>query len=338
MKIGITYDLRADYLKLGYTMEQTAEFDKESTIEGIEKAIQNAGHTTVRIGHAKNLMKALLNDKTWDMVFNISEGLYGEGRESLVPALLDANKIPYVFSGPVTLGVSLNKAFAKQIIRDNGINTPAFQVVSKLSDVEKVNLQYPLFAKPISEGTGKGIDSKSFIISKEQLVRVCANLLTKFNQPVLVEEYLPGREFTVGVLGTGENAFVPGAMEIKYNKNTHNFYSFNNKENYEDLVKYLPVNGDMLAQCEEVALSAWRALNCFDGGRVDVKIDRFGKVSFIEVNPLAGLNPITSDLPILCNLNNISYQEIINEILKSAIQRNFLENNDENYNTLQSGT
>lgn len=338
MKIGLTYDLRTDYLKQGYGQEETAEFDKESTIEGLEQAIQKAGHQTIRIGHAQSLMKALLAGETWDMVFNIAEGLYGEGRESLVPALLDAYKIPYVFSGPVTLGVSLNKAFAKQIVRDSGVNTPAFAVVSKPEDIDNVNLEYPLFAKPISEGTGKGIDSKSFIISKEELNKVCVNLLSKFNQPVLVEEYLPGREFTVGVLGTGENAFVPGAMEILYNKNTHNFYSYDNKENYEGRINYVAVTGELLEQCKDVALNSWKALNCFDGGRVDVKIDRFGKMSFIEVNPLAGLNPTISDLPILCNFNNVSYQEIINEILKSAIQRNFTENQHENCNTLQSGT
>jgi len=148
-------------------------------------------------------------------------------------------------------------------------------------------------------------------------------LLTTFNQPVLVEEFLPGREFTVGVLGSGEEAYVPGAMEIVYKENAQDIYSYNTKENYEDLVDYVAVEGEMLEACKTVALKAWRALNCLDGGRVDVKVDRFGEMSFIEVNPLAGLNPISSDLPILCRLNGISYQEIINEILKSAIKRHF---------------
>jgi D-alanine-D-alanine ligase len=304
-------------------MEETAEFDKESTIEGIENAIQLAGHKTVRIGHAQSLMKALLEGKKWDMVFNIAEGLYGEGRESLVPALLDAYKIPYVFSGPVTLGVSLNKAFAKQIIRDSNVNTPAFHVVAQLNDISEVKLEYPLFAKPISEGTGKGIDSKSVIQSNEELKNVCTTLLSKFNQPVLVEEFLPGREFTVGVLGSGQEAYVPGAMEIVYKKSNDNIYSYDNKENYEDVVEYVPVRGPLLEECKIIALNAWNALNCLDGGRVDVKVDRFGKVSFIEVNPLAGLNPISSDLPILCRLNDFTYQKIIDEILKSAIKRHF---------------
>ncbi len=323
MNIGFTYDLRTDYLKQGFSMEETAEFDKESTIEGIEQAIQNAGHQTERIGNAQSLMKLLLEGKKWDLVFNIAEGLYGEGRESLVPALLDACKIPYVFSGPVTLGISLNKAFAKQIVRESGVNTPAFFVVSQISDVGNINLGFPLFAKPVSEGTGKGIDNASVINSKEELQKVCGNLLTKFNQPVLVEEFLPGREFTVGVLGSADEAYVPGAMEIVYKTGIEKIYSYNNKENWEGIIEYIPVTGELLEECKSVALNAWRALNCLDGGRVDVKVDKRGKVSFIEVNPLAGLNPEISDLPILCKLNGISYQEIINEILNSAIKRHF---------------
>lgn len=323
MNIGLTYDLRSDYLKEGYSLEETAEFDKESTIEGIEQAIIHAGYKTDRIGNSKNLTKRLLAGDRWDLVFNIAEGLYGDGRESLVPALLDAYKIPYTFSGPATLGVSLNKAFTKQIVRDCGVNTPPFFVVAQAKDIAKVNLQFPLFAKPISEGTGKGIDRMSKITSADQLEKVCSKLLQKFNQPVLIEEFLPGREFTVGVLGTGENAWVPGAMEIVYKKAQEDIYSYENKENYEDVVDYVAAEGELLEACKKVALDSWRALNCLDGGRVDVKIDRNGIMSFIEVNPLAGLNPVSSDLPILCRLNGVSYQDIINEILRSALQRNF---------------
>jgi D-alanine-D-alanine ligase len=173
------------------------------------------------------------------------------------------------------LGISLNKAFAKQIVRDSGINTPAFCVVAKISDLNEVNLQYPLFAKPISEGTGKGIDSKSIINSEEELRSVCTQLLGKFNQSVLVEEFLPGREFTVGVLGTGDEAYVPGAMEVIYKSNTQQIYSYNNKENFEETMDYIAISGEMLRECTEVTLGAWRALNCLDGGRIDVRIDRY---------------------------------------------------------------
>ncbi len=321
MNIGLTYDLRSDYLLQGYSMEETAEFDKESTVEGIEKAIQQAGHITERIGNSKSLIKKLLAGERWDMVFNIAEGLYGAGRESLVPALLDNYRIPYTFSGPATLACSLNKAFAKRIVRDSGLNTPPFKVICFSEDIKCVDLEYPLFAKPISEGTGKGIDRNSLIRSEEELYLVCDRLLSEYDQAVLVEEFLPGREFTVAVFGNGKNAWVPGAMEIIYQHKGVGIYSYENKENFEDIVEYKRVEGKLFEACKDLALGAWRALHCHDGGRVDVRIDRYGKMSFIEVNPLAGLNPVISDLPILCRLNGMDYQKIINTILDSAIKR-----------------
>ncbi|HEY9125031.1 MAG TPA: ATP-grasp domain-containing protein [Bacteroidales bacterium] len=321
MKIGLTYDLRSDYLKEGYSMEETAEFDKEETIIGIEEALKCNGYQTERIGHARKLMQELLKGKRWDMVFNISEGMYGDSRESLVPALLDAYQIPHVFSGAVTLGISLNKAFAKQIVRDAGVNTPPFMVVYQPDDVKHSTLTYPLFAKPIAEGTGKGIEGRSVINTPEQLAEICQYLLKKFNQPVLVEEYLPGREFTVGVVGNGTDARVVGAMELIYNEGIDNVYSYFNKENYEGRIHYQPVTGEWLAQCADVTLKAWNALKAFDGGRVDVRVDRHGKVSFIEINPLAGLNPVHSDLPILCRMNNIEYNQLIGMIMEAAIKR-----------------
>jgi len=322
MKIGLTYDLRSDYLKEGFSMEETAEFDKEETIEGLENAIQLAGHQTERIGHARKLMQQLILGNRWDMVFNICEGMYGDSRESLVPALLDAYQVPYVFSGAVTLGISLNKAFTKQIVRDAGINTPPFLVVYQPDDAKKCKLTFPLFAKPVAEGTGKGIEDRSVIDTPEQLAEICIYLLNKFKQPVLVEEYLPGREFTVGVVGNGADARVVGAMEVLYGDGINNIYSYFNKENYEGRLHYQPVSGEWLEQCTEISLKAWNALKACDGGRVDVRVDRYGKISFIEINPLAGLNPVHSDLPILCRMFGIEYNQLIAMILDAAIQRN----------------
>ena len=321
MKIGLTYDLRTDYLKEGYTMEETAEFDKEETIAGLEDALHKLNHHTERIGHARKLMKELLGGKRWDIVFNICEGMYGDSRESLVPALLDAYRIPYVFSGAVTLGISLNKAFAKQIIRDAGINTPPFMVVNQPEEVKHCQLTFPLFAKPIAEGTGKGVEDCSVINTPEQLAEICLYLLNKFKQPVLVEEYLPGREFTVGVVGNGPDASVVGVMEVKYGDGVNSVYSYTNKENYEGRIQYKPVTGEWLEQCTDISLKAWNALKAYDGGRVDVRIDRFGKISFIEINPLAGLNPIHSDLPILCRMNGIEYPQLIGMIMDAATKR-----------------
>ncbi|MBL7817692.1 MAG: hypothetical protein JNL70_21980 [Saprospiraceae bacterium] len=323
MTIGLTYDLRTDYLAEGYSLEETAEFDDESTIEGIEQAIQKAGHQTERIGHARHLMARLLKGDTWDMVFNITEGLYGGGRESLVPALLDAYRIPYVFSDAVTMALTLNKAFAKQIVRDAGVNTAAFHVVYREEDIAQIDLVFPLFAKPISEGTGKGVDTASKIETPEELEIVCRRLLKTFNQAVLVEEYLPGREFTVGILGTGADAFVAGAMECVFTNGQDVLLSLENKDIWESIMNLVAVEGDILEACKDMALKSWRALNCYDGGRMDAKIDRHGNLSFIEMNPLAGLHPTSSYMPILCRMNGLSYQKVIETILESATKRHF---------------
>jgi D-alanine-D-alanine ligase len=323
MKIGLTYDLRSDYLKEGYTPEETAEFDKEETIEGIENALRACGYETQRIGNARHLIRDLMNGSRWDIVFNICEGMYGDARESLVPALLDAYRIPYVFSGAVTLGISLNKAFTKRIIRDAGINTADFFVVNNPSDISLCPLQFPLFAKPVAEGTGKGVENKSVISNQKELTDVCVTLLKNYNQPVLVEEFLPGREFTVGIVGNGNEARAVGAMEIIYKPGTVNIYSYYNKENYKELIAYEPVNGKLMDDCADISLKAWKALNALDGGRVDLRMDKHGKLSFIEINPLAGLNPVHSDLPILSSFYGISYTQLIGEIMKAAEKRIF---------------
>lgn len=321
MKTGLTYDLRSDYLKEGFSPEETAEFDKEETIDSIETALKENGYKTYRIGNARQLIKALAAGERWDIVFNICEGMYGDGRESLVPALLDAYKIPYVFSGAVTLGISLNKAYTKRIVRDSGILTPDFYVVENPGQIGDCHLNFPLFAKPVAEGTGKGIDGKSVISGTDELTKVCTGLLKKFGQPVLIEEFLPGREFTVGVTGNGEYASVIGGMEVIYSKRAGNIYSYFNKENYRDLIQYRPLEGKLLQDCAAVSLRVWNVLNANDGGRIDLRMDWNGNLNFLEINPLAGLNPVHSDLPMIARFNGISYTELIGTIMRAACDR-----------------
>ncbi len=323
MKIGLTYDLRSEYLAMGYSEEETAEFDKEETIEGIETALQNLGYETERIGHHQSLMQQLLEGKRWNMVFNICEGMFGAGRESLVPALLDAWQIPYVFSGPATLALSLNKAMCKHIIRDSGIATPDFCVIHSTADFDNKKPAFPLFVKPISEGTGKGISENSLVNSEDQFRTVCTDLLERFNQPVLVERYLPGREFTVGIVGNGSLARVAGVMEVAFHPDVPEIYSYYNKANYENRVWYQNVTGKMYEQCAHIALQAWNAIGAFDAGRIDLKANEKGEPEFIEINPLAGLNLHHSDLPILAHLNGTNFQELIAEIMKAAEKRIF---------------
>lgn len=322
MTVGLTYDLRDEYLAMGYTEEETAEFDRISTIEAIEKTLQELGYKTERIGHIKTLVNKLAKGERWDIVFNIAEGMYGTGREAQVPALLDAYQIPYVFSGPLVLALTLDKAMTKIVVKHAGVNTPDHLVVNSLEDLRDLRLPFPLFAKPLAEGTGKGIDPKSVINNQEQLVSVCRYLLNQFRQPVLVETFLSGREFTAGVVGTGENARCVGVMEIILKENAEdNVYSYVNKEECEERVVYTRTDREAEEQCINLALKAWKALGCEDAGRVDIRFDGNGVASFLEVNPLAGIHPEHSDLPILCNLNGISYKELMNMIMDSAIQK-----------------
>ena len=322
--VGMTYDLRNDYLREGYTAEETAEFAQPATIEAIEETLQSLGYRTDRIGHVRALARRLVAGERWDLVFNIAEGLRGFGRESQVPCLLDAYGIPYVFSDPLVLALTLHKAMAKRVVRDLGIPTPDFAVVHDVPDIAGVSLPYPLFVKPVSEGTGKGIDAKSIVRDTAELDRRCRFLLETFSQPVLVETYLPGREFTVGIVGTGRRARVIGVMEVLLRESAEKgVYSLQNKEYCEEHVDYRLVAGEEAERVSSVALAAWRGLECRDGGRLDIRADASGAPHFLEVNPLAGLHPTHSDLPILATLAGVSYRELIGLIMASAEERVF---------------
>jgi len=322
MRIGITYDLRAEYLAAGHGEEETAELDRPDTIDGIGAALVALGHEPVPIGSSPSLMARLLAGERYDLVFNIAEGLYGVGRESLVPALLDAYRIPYTFSDPLVLALSLHKGMAKRVVRDLGLATPDFAVVETPGDLATLRLPFPLFVKPVAEGTSKGISGRSRVDSRGELLAVGAELLARFAQPVLVEGYLPGREFTVGIVGTGAAARALGALEVLLGPAAEpGVYSYDNKAHWEGRVSYQLATDALARAAMALARGAWRGLGCRDGGRVDVRADAAGRPCFIEVNPLAGLNPTISDLAILCTQQGIEYVTLINEILQSALRR-----------------
>ena len=319
MKVGLTFDLRSWYLDRGYSMDETAEFDKQETVDALENSLKEMGYETEPVGNAFQLIEALAAGKRWDMVFNIAEGLYGDGRESVVPAILDQYKIPYVFSGPVIMGLSLNKHLAKLVVSAAGVPVSPGCLVTSPSEADKTGLTYPLFVKPVSEGTGKGITERSLVKNPAELRVIVEWILKEFRQPALVEEYLPGREFTVGIVGSGDEAIAIGGMEVICADNLP--YSVEVKENYQNYCKYAPLDENIADECKTVAVRAWKALEAVDAGRVDLKADRNGRICFIEANPLAGLNPVHSDLPILARMYGIEYQKLMEMIMDSAIRR-----------------
>jgi D-alanine-D-alanine ligase len=322
VKIGFCYDLRDDYLALGYSEEEAAEFDAPVTGDAIAAALTDLGHVVVRIGNVRALTQRLAAGESWDLVFNIAEGLLGLAREAQVPALLEAWAIPYVFSDPATLCLTLDKGTCKRVIQQAGLPTAPFVVVEEPADLESIHLEFPLFLKPMGEGTSKGIGASARVKGLAQLREVGTDLLARFQQPVLVEQFLPGREFRVGILGSGSSSRVLGVMEVVPNGALADFwYSYEAKENWETRVRYRLVDDDEAMAAAEVALRSWRLLRCRDGGRVDLRSDSLGNPCFIEVNPLARLNPERSDLVILARLAGMGYRTLIAEILASAVQR-----------------
>jgi D-alanine-D-alanine ligase len=323
MRVGITYDLREAWLEAGYNEVDTAEFDRADTIDCIAGALTELGYAVDRIGHLQQLASRLVAGDRWDLVFNICEGMHGWGREAQVPALLDAYQIPYCFSDPLVCALTLHKGMTKHVVRAAGVATPDFLVVQDLTGARNVKLPYPLFAKPVAEGTGKGVTSASRVGNPAELQAVCRRLLAEHRQPVLVERFLPGREFTVGILGTARKAAAIVTLEIGLLPGADaGVYSYRNKENCEELVEYRLLTEERLAkQVETLALRAWRVLGCRDAGRVDVRLDEQGRANFIEVNPLAGLHPEHSDLPIMAAKAGMDYVTLIGGIMTSAKTR-----------------
>lgn len=361
MRIGLTYDLRDEYLAAGYSEQETAEFDRAETIDQIAAALESFGHQIDRIGNVHSLVarlggqitaetqktvdaqiaartqgrrehragrgKASQNhsasiSRPWDLVFNIAEGLRGFGREAQVPAVLEAFDIPYTFSDPLVSALTLHKGMTKRVLRDLGVPTTPFVEVASPDDLGAVDLPFPLFVKPLAEGTAKGIDGQSKVHNRAELERACRRILEEFQQPALVEPYLGGREFTVGILGTGPEAQAIGTLEVRLMAGAEpHSYTYLNKERCEELCQFPSAPPEWAQRAEPIALAAWRGLGCRDGGRVDLRADLEGTLYVMELNPLPGLHPTHSDLPMIATAEGMPYPELIRRILDSALRR-----------------
>ncbi len=320
MQIGFTYDLREDYLARGFTAEEAAEFDSAATVDAIYAALQATGHQVERIGDIRRLATRLVQGARWDIVFNICEGFSGMGREAQVPALLDAYEIPYTFSGPDVLCLTLDKPLARLVVAQAGLAVAPGATVRTPADIAAVaaRLPFPLFAKPAGEGSSKGIDQQSLVRSAAELEATCRRLLADFRQPVLVEEYLPGREFTVGIIGEQ----VLGVLEMEPSATGDSAgHTFGNKQQCETRMRYSLADDATGRAAARLALDCWQALGCQDGGRIDIRCDASGLPCFLEANPLPGLNPEVSDLLIINRMLGRSHARLVQDILESRIRR-----------------
>ena len=322
LQLALCYDLKEDYLAEGLTAEEVMELDDEETIDGIANALRSLGHTLERVGRGAELARRLASGQRWDLVFNIAEGLRGRSREAQVPALCELFGQPYTFSDPLTCAVTLDKPLAKRLVRDHGLPTAPFAVVERPEDADQVDLAPPLFVKPAAEGSSKGVTERSRVDRREELGEACADLLRRFDQPVLVERYLPGREMTAGIVGNGSEARVLGLMEVRFRDGSDGDYTALNKAEFQSRVEYHLLDGEPLGiRARLVALAVYRALSCRDAARVDLRCDESGEPCFLEINPLPGLHPVRSDLPIMSRLAGLTYPELLGRIVEAAARR-----------------
>ena len=338
--IGLTYDLKTDWEPSpDDPLDAAAELDGARTVECLKTAFESAGHQVKLIGGGKSLIKALPHLNV-DIVFNISEGHYGRSRESQVPAILDLHRIPHAGADALCLGVTLDKVLAKKCFIADGVPTARYFKATPNDDLRVLNtIGFPLFVKTLHEGTSKGITQNSRVENLEQLSAQVEHIYSNYNQPALVEEFIKGTEFTVGIIGnTIANMSSPGCSGSRGNNPPqampvvqyaiggktllgNEFYSYRHVT--EKLVEHIcpaPIDQKLAQKLQAIAVAAYKSVDCRDFGRVDFRVDEKGNPYVLEINPLPNLSP--DDVFVLFGKEvGLSYNQIINKILDEALLR-----------------
>src|SRR4030066_1944249 len=328
LRVGITYNLRKDFSQQeNQPIDLLEEFDSEETIDAIREVLENEGHEVIKLGGGTGLIDRL-RQAPIDIVFNIAEGFQGRNREAHIPALLEFLNIPYTGSDPLTLALTLDKAMAKRVVMAQDIPTPRFKKVERMEDLGGLDLRYPLFVKLCYEGSSKGVRLDSKVLDLQSLEEKTRGLLKTYGSPLLVEEFVKGPEFTVGILGN-EDPSVLGVMqiEIKGSPLEESIYSLEIKREWEEKVRYHcppSIDQNLLKKIEEVALRSYRALECRDVSRGDIRVGEDGTPYFLEINPLPGLSPVYGDLPIMARRMGWEYDQLGRTILPHAVKRHGL--------------
>jgi D-alanine-D-alanine ligase len=338
MNIGISYDLKESVAaspdftgkELKNRKEQPEdafeEYDSLETVEAIKAALEAKGHSVVCLGGGREFLNHILKEKI-DFVFNISEGLGNfRSREAQVPSVLEMLDIPYSGADPQCLAVCLDKNLTKKIVSLAGVCTPKWCVFGEdqLKNVDWEALPYPAFVKPVWEGSSKGIRVNSLVRGPNQMKEVVTDLIHKYHQPVLIEEFIRGEEITVGMVGNRQPEIIGIMRVVPRQKDADFVYSLEVKRDYAKLVDYecpASLGTKTIQMIQEFSLKAFKVLECRDFARLDYRIGQDGTPYFLEINPLAGLNPRSSDLVIMANLVGIRYNDLIGSILDAALRR-----------------
>ena len=329
MRIGLAFDLKtAVEAAPGLSDDGSEEYDSQETIDSLASELERLGHQTVLLGGGQTFLQEIRANKV-DLVFNIAEGrgCY-RAREAQVPGVLEMLGIPYVGSDPLTLALCLDKPLTKQIALSGGVVTPRYQVIESIDDLlhfRDSDISFPVIVKPAFEGSSKGVHQHSRVDHLDQMYPPVKALLESYRQPALVEQFVPGIEVTVGLVGH-HSPQVVGVMEVvPLSGPDENFmYTLEVKRNWRQMVGYrCPPNipREWVQRIEDAALTAFRVLGCRDMARMDFRVDHLGQAYFIEANPLPGLSPVYGDLPIMGGLTGWDYPRLVGTILDSALER-----------------
>lgn len=331
-QLGLTRARRVQPIRVGFTYnvkrttngDDEAEWDPPETIIAIANALARQGHIVVHLEATPDLPRVLAEADV-DLIFNIAEGVEGRNREAQVPALCELLGIPYTGSDSATLAIALDKALGKKVLLQHDILTPRFQLMESARERLSPEMRFPLIVKPNAEGSSKGIGSTSVVDTEEELREKVRDCVENYRQPAIVEEYIAGREFTVGLLGDKRPRVLP-PMEIKFKKadNPRPVYDYAVKQEWEQYVYYeCPPKLTEAEQkaIEKIARATFWALDCRDVARVDLRMDAEGRIYVLEVNPLPGLTPDYSDLVLIAKACGMEYDQLIAEIMTGGLRR-----------------
>ena len=315
--------------------DEYAEWDSAATLDAVANALARHGEV-IRL-EATDDFPQRLRETHPDIVFNIAEGLRGPNRESHVPAICEFYGIPYSGSDPFTLALCLDKARTKEVLRANGVATADWWLIRSSHELHALSarkLTYPLFAKPVHEGSSKGITERNFIEAADSLEPVVIELLERYEQPVIVESFLPGAEFTCGVLGNGPKARVLPIVGLNFSSLPEGalpIYGYEAKWIWDRPEEPLDmfecparIPDRVRAEIESVVLRAYHVLGCRDWSRVDVRLGGDGRANIIEVNPLPGILPDPAEnscLPKAAREAGLDYDALIGACLRAAAER-----------------
>ena len=350
MKVGLAFNLIREEILEGRPIDAIAEYDSIGTIDAIKTAIESGGHGVVLIEADENFSENLKKAKP-DIVFNITEGLGGECRESYAPNICETFGIPCTGSGPLTLSIALDKARTKEILSHNGIPTAKWQVFKSKNDVIDPSLRFPLIVKLLHEGSSMGLDQSSIVENEKELKKRVEYLISTYHEPALVEEYLDGREFTIGIIGNEIKGKKPKIFPIRETvhetKNSIVLFDIDNeviplvekRKSKEEIDKYTDekrwnwhsvcpaeITKDMENELKIIALSVFKAMDCRDWCRMEIRY-REDVPHVLELNPIAGIAP-GYWFPKTAEVAGYSYNEFVNLILDAALDRLGMKKNE----------